>query len=187
MEGPQNQTEPSTGYRFPKELRLSGHSASDRLFSLGQSFGHYPFRFVFRVSLPPSIPQPPFSPPVEGERGFLGKPDPIPGLQAGAILSVSEGEGVCLPPQVSFLISVPKRQVRLATGRNRLKRQMREAIRLNFRQKLLPLLPLGLHLQVAILFTGGKNKFSFEELEKKLISGFRRLADKAASPQPKTS
>jgi len=134
---------------FPKKLRLSGHSASDRLFSLGkelgQSFGHHPLRFVWVTK---SL------------------------------------ETDTAPAQVAFLISVPKRQVKLATDRNRIKRHLREAIRLNFRQSLLPLLPPGTRLEVAILFTGGKTKFSFQELEKKLISGFKRLGEKAGLSLP---
>ncbi len=92
------------------------------------------------------------------------------------------------PATVAFLIGVPKRQVKLANDRNRLKRQMREVVRQNFRTALLPHLPPGTHCEAAILFTGGKNKFSFEELEKKLISGLKRLGDKAkatgTSPSP---
>ena len=87
------------------------------------------------------------------------------------------------PPQV--LISVSKRTFKRAVDRNRLKRLIREAYRLN-KYRLLeqpgghPIALLG------IIFTG-KEKSPLALVEKKLISAFHRLLNipaEASTPSP---
>lgn len=81
-----------------------------------------------------------------------------------------------LPPgQSQVLISVSKRYFKRAVDRNRLKRQMREAYRLNkhiLRQdhSLAP----GL---LGIIYIG-KEKKSYHSIQKKLISGLERCLNK---------
>jgi ribonuclease P protein component len=85
------------------------------------------------------------------------------------------------PPEV--LITVPKRTFKRAVDRNRLKRLVREAYRLN-KHRLLeaenghPVALLG------ILYTG-KEKSELPLIEKKLISGLNRLlAEASVQPAP---
>ncbi|QMU31291.1 ribonuclease P protein component [Adhaeribacter radiodurans] len=76
---------------------------------------------------------------------------------------------VAIAPQI--LVSVPKRNFKKAVDRNRIKRQIREAYRLNkailFPTELNPLQLLG------ILYIG-KEKKPFKVIQKKLISGLQR-------------
>jgi ribonuclease P protein component len=85
------------------------------------------------------------------------------------------------PPEV--LITVPKRTFKRAVDRNRLKRLVREAYRLN-KYRLLeaenghPVALLG------ILYTG-REKSELPLIEKKLISGLNRLlAESSVQPTP---
>jgi ribonuclease P protein component len=77
------------------------------------------------------------------------------------------------PPQV--LISVSKRYFKRATDRNRLKRQMREAYRLN--KYILYHNPGQSPRLLGILYIG-KEKKSFDTIRKKLISGLERCLSK---------
>lgn len=85
------------------------------------------------------------------------------------------------PPEV--LITVPKRTFKRAVDRNRLKRLVREAYRLNKHHLLEaenghPVALLG------ILYTG-KEKSELPLIEKKLISGLNRLlAEASVQPAP---
>ncbi len=77
--------------------------------------------------------------------------------------------------RTQVLISVSKRYFKRATDRNRLKRQMREAYRLNkhiFTQN-----PDKAPLLLGILYIG-KEKKSFQNIQKKLISGLERCLSK---------
>ncbi|MFD1871962.1 ribonuclease P protein component [Hymenobacter bucti] len=85
------------------------------------------------------------------------------------------------PPEV--LITVPKRTFKRAVDRNRLKRLLREAYRLN-KYRLTEVEnghPVAL---LGILYTG-KEKSELPLIEKKLISGLNRLlAEASVQPAP---
>ncbi|GAB3202519.1 ribonuclease P protein component [Pontibacter aydingkolensis] len=79
------------------------------------------------------------------------------------------------PAQTQVLISVSKRYFKRAVDRNRLKRQMREAYRLN--KHLLTQNPEQAPQLLGILYIG-KEKKSFHTIQKKLISGLERCLSK---------
>ena len=81
-----------------------------------------------------------------------------------------------LPPgQTQVLLSVSKRYFKRAVDRNRLKRQMREAYRLN--KHALAEHPEQAPRLLGILYIG-KEKKSFHSIQKKLISGLARCLNK---------
>ena len=69
------------------------------------------------------------------------------------------------------LISVSKRSHRTAVARNKIKRRMREAYRLNKQQ-----LDTGNHLLIAYIYTS-KEVLDYHEVEKKMIRSFSKLKE----------
>jgi ribonuclease P protein component len=76
-----------------------------------------------------------------------------------------------IPAATQVVISVSKRHFKRAVDRNRLKRQMREAYRLN--KHILLADPAKAPSLLGILYIG-KEKKSFQSIQKKLISGLDR-------------
>jgi ribonuclease P protein component len=75
-------------------------------------------------------------------------------------------------PQI--LISIPKRNFKKSVDRNRLKRQIREAYRLNRKKIFCELDPSKLPSYVGILYTS-KEKIPYKKIEEKLILILERL------------
>lgn len=87
----------------------------------------------------------------------------------------TEPEGPAPLPRALF--SVPKRQFKHATDRNRIRRRSREVYRKCVREILLPRVTAsGQDLHIAFLYTGGQAKILPAELERKLSGALRRLA-----------
>lgn len=90
---------------------------------------------------------------------------------------IEDGMGGMSSAQV--LISVPKRKFRHAVDRNRVKRQIREAYRLN-KQLLLAAIPMGQTVSLAFIWQSDKHlpSATVEEKVKSLLASIaRRLSD----------
>lgn len=76
--------------------------------------------------------------------------------------------------QVQIVISVPKRNVKKAVRRNRLRRQIKEAYRLN-KEDLLSQFTREEKGLALFLVYGGKDEHTYAELEQKLIELLKKL------------
>lgn len=131
MNNPQQPSSPlSHPHRFPKRQRITSQKLVDDLFTPGaaRSLVAFPLRVVFAVKSPsataPSAPS------------LVSSSACVPGASAAG---------------VQLLVSVPKRRLRHAVDRNRAKRQVREAFRLQ-RGPLLAALPDGHALVMAVVW-----------------------------------
>ena len=84
---------------------------------------------------------------------------------------------------VQTLISVPKRNVRLASDRNTIKRRIKEIYRLNKQEIYNFCDHENLKLTIIIIFIGKKEQSSYEFLEKKLLKGLSVLHEKITTQQ----
>ena len=75
-------------------------------------------------------------------------------------------------PRVRIMVTVPRKRFKKAVIRNRIKRLMREAYRHNK-----PLLPdtSTYALHVAFIYVGDKEDVLYEEIEKALITGLKKM------------
>ena len=88
-----------------------------------------------------------------------------------------ENPCVSASQSVSILVSIPKKRLKKATARNRMKRLVREAYRLN-KHKFLPDLSLGNH-QVDIAFVYIKDELSeYDVVEKSICKALREISGK---------
>lgn len=86
---------------------------------------------------------------------------------------VTEWEG---DAAVKIVVSVPKRSVRKAVRRNRIRRQIKEAYRLNKADLLSQMKAKEKRLALFLIYTG-KDDQTYQSLEKKLIELLRKLQD----------
>jgi len=78
---------------------------------------------------------------------------------------------------IQLLISVPKKQFRLAVTRNHIKRLIREAYRLNKTVLLNTLTLQKYSLQLAIIFIGTKDEH-YDAINKSLVKGISKLTNR---------
>jgi ribonuclease P protein component len=79
--------------------------------------------------------------------------------------------------EVKIVISVPKRKAKLAVDRNRLRRQIREAYRLNKKELLEFCLVNKIKLALFLIYTG-KEKEQYQRIEAKLKLTLYELQEK---------
>lgn len=84
-------------------------------------------------------------------------------------------EEVKYPSQI--VISVPKRIIRFANKRNRLKRQIKEAYRLNKKEFYHQLNAKHKKVALFLIYTG-KEKIDYQSIEKKLVLLLNQLSEK---------
>lgn len=89
-------------------------------------------------------------------------------------------DGLPGEPRVKLLISVPKKRIRHAVGRNRVKRLFREAFRLR-KEEFSALVPSGSSLLVSMVFVADK-VCSFSDAEASISKALAKLAA-ALSPE----
>lgn len=158
-------------YTFKREERLKSRKLIELMFKKGDSFGMYPLRLVWMEA-----PSSPLRPPQRG-RGATSELPPFEG--AGGI---------------QFAVSVPKRRFKSAVDRNRIKRKVREAWRLNKPWLYEHLEGKEKRFAFMVLYTG-KEDFSYQEIEaamrrlnrKFLATAFserKRKTQRPANPKP---
>jgi ribonuclease P protein component len=138
-------------FTFKKEERLSSKKLIDELFKSGSSFYLQPFKI------------------------FFAPPDPeYPGVTG---LNLPKGEtSSASPAPAQVLISVSKTNFKRAVDRNKIKRLIREAYRLNKKTLYGSLEKKNRHLIIAILYTSKKIE-PFSSIQQKLVAVLMRLAE----------
>ncbi len=89
-------------------------------------------------------------------------------------------EGSSHTPVAQMMVSVPKKHIRHAVGRNRIKRQVREAYRLNkhlLDDALATLTPQGQCLHIAFIWLDDRQRTT-EEVTRHITSLLRRISEK---------
>jgi ribonuclease P protein component len=88
-------------------------------------------------------------------------------------------------PVARLLIAIPKKKVKHAVDRNRLRRLVREAYRLNRNAFITSLESRKVHLHFALIFTGESIDLTYQDVEMKIIAGMARLEKIIASESVK--
>lgn len=133
---------------FTRHERLKSQKAIGSLFKGGNSFVAYPLRVVWKDAVPP-----------EGEN--LIRPD-------------SAGDKTANFVRAQLVVSVPKRNFKTAVMRNRLKRQIREAYRLQKQELYKKLADSDLHISLMLHYIA-KEALPFADISagvEKLIRKF---------------
>ena len=78
-------------------------------------------------------------------------------------------------PIARLLIAIPKKKVKLAVDRNRLRRLIREAYRLNRTEFITFLEMKSVHFHFALIYTGESVDLAYKEVELKIIACLAKL------------
>ena len=84
-------------------------------------------------------------------------------------------------PVARLLIAIPKKKVKHAVDRNRLRRLLREAYRLNKSGFIASLETKSVHLHMALVFTGESIDFTYRDVELKITACLAKL-EKVIAP-----
>lgn len=76
---------------------------------------------------------------------------------------------------IKVLITVPSKKFRNATDRNRIRRLIREAYRLNYARYLSENTETALHVSLGFIYTGTSALVSYKEIEEALSSCLKKL------------
>jgi ribonuclease P protein component len=82
---------------------------------------------------------------------------------------------------VRLIIAIPKRKIKRAVDRNRLRRLIREAYRLNKPEFIARIESIRVTLHLAIIYTGDTVDIAYSDVEKKIIQGLDKLIGKLKS------
>jgi ribonuclease P protein component len=88
-------------------------------------------------------------------------------------------------PLARLLIAIPKKKVKHAVDRNRLRRLVREAYRLNRTAFFACLETRSVHLHIALIYTGDSVDLTYKEVELKIIACLVKLEKIIASESGK--
>ena len=146
------------GFGFGKSERLCHTRLADRVFRQGKSFYAFPLRVIYTLES-------------SDETSGLFKPSRF-GEEANAQLRLAK-MGIA-PLQV--MLTVPKRKMRRAVDRVRLRRLMREAWRIARIPLRDLLLDKGLVMNVALIYSGDEMA-SYSVIEKKMSKVMSRLTE----------
>lgn len=141
---------PTQRFTFSKHERLTKKKEIEALFSSGKSFSQFPFRVVYKIKK-------------EEEKEYSTKPG-SPSLLEREL----GGRGV------RIAVSVPKKKIKLAVNRNRIKRLVREAWRLNKNLLIEQCKKSETSIDLLLIYTGTLNP-EFTLIQSKIVLILQRL------------
>lgn len=149
-------------YTFPKDMRLSSKKEIDALFMEGNTFVSGPFRVFYRLYKP--------------EQPVSSSSQPVPSSSQATPSSRQPIPSSC---QIAF--SVSKKRLKSAVQRNKVKRRLREAFRLQYPHVLKQVLEQSNHILLLLCIYLPHEVKPWDYTEKKmgiLLSYFSDICQK---------